>query len=717
MQVYLNIVRHVLGYYYTRSGMKAQIRILQGMEKGLGAKLFYQIFPMVGKRVERSTEGARFNNSKRIESPLARFKWRDGYPLLFQEIWKKCYLPYGNKDLIFCEVSSAPEVAHAIKSLRQLLLYFSKQEGVVDDKTVNTCYDKYLFTDYHLSPIRTNTNTLDSIRTRIESSLRRGIEVDPVLDSYPLYSTPFFSSGALAHETGYGQKYSGRFKVGSLDANWRGNAPYIIREHIPYALTTHVPKDTKSVRIIEETDPRISATQHAVQALMYERICRDRHMDITNQETNRKLAFEGSVYRNWCTIDLSEASDRVSKYLVDLLFPKIWREAFNANRTPITLLPISLSSLIKVQGKNVRLGISRGKLPKRLGSWIEKVRKKNRIRERYAIHITKKFAGMGSALTFPIETLVFRSILCEILGIESVYAYGDDLIVPNVFYRQAIKALQDFGFKVNLNKSFYKGHFRESCGVFAWRGYDVGCVYRREESVSVAHVNRIIELWGPAAGERIYKALREIGIILPRGGFGHATALNRSDHIGHFIAEESLNLPPKAVDFVFFPWYRSGYDESHWPIQRYTRIKHSRDYGIKQVSYNLYDDLIEASCLAKAEQEYYLNERRTTRFTQESKKCVSDAFAYDHWLLKYALEEEHPYCILSERYKAFNAPYRFSNVALNGEKLFHYSGCTDRHVCELRPDEVCSAEYGLNLKSPQSKGDKRFLKRLIQKLG
>ena len=42
--------------------------------------------------------------------------------------------------------------------------------------------------------------------------------------------------------------------------------------------------------------------------------------------------------------------------------------------------------------------------------------------------------------------------------------YGDDIIVPVEYVQAVITALEAFGLKVNRDKSFWNGKFRESCG-------------------------------------------------------------------------------------------------------------------------------------------------------------------------------------------------------------------------------------------------------------
>jgi hypothetical protein len=175
----------------------------------------------------------------------------------------------------------------------------------------------------------------------------------------------------------------------------------------------------------------------------------------TDQTPNQRLARQGSLDGSLATLDLSEASDRLANWLVEELFAD-WPhflEAIQATRSTRCQLP---------SGEVIPL---------------------------------LKFASMGSAMTFPIETLVFATIaLSACLGtstrptaaalrrlVGSVRVYGDDIIVPVDKAAEVIDLLETFGFKVNRRKSFWTGPFRESCGKDYFYGIDVSIVYVREK--------------------------------------------------------------------------------------------------------------------------------------------------------------------------------------------------------------------------------------------
>lgn len=59
---------------------------------------------------------------------------------------------------------------------------------------------------------------------------------------------------------------------------------------------------------------------------------------------------------------------------------------------------------------------------------------------------------------------------------RNVYVYGDDVIVPKDYALHVQPALEAVGLLVNVNKSFYKGPFRESCGGDYINGVEVSPV-------------------------------------------------------------------------------------------------------------------------------------------------------------------------------------------------------------------------------------------------
>ena len=232
-----------------------------------------------------------------------------------------------------------------------------------------------------------------------------------------------------------------------------------------------VPKTMKTPRIIA-IEP--TAMQYAQQALLrsFREAIKSNGLDVfiglDDQTPNQRMARQGSRTTDLATLDLSEASDRVSIELVRSLLRNHphFLEAVSACRSSHALMP---------SGDVISLA---------------------------------KFASMGSALCFPIEATVFLAVVFfgieQSLGhplttedIESfrgrVRIFGDDIIVPKDHVRFVIASLEAFGLKVNTRKSFWKGKFRESCGKEYYDDEDVSVVRcRRPIPSSRKNVQEVI---------------------------------------------------------------------------------------------------------------------------------------------------------------------------------------------------------------------------------
>lgn len=213
------------------------------------------------------------------------------------------------------------------------------------------------------------------------------------------------------------------------------------RSDHPVAKVVLVPKDSRGPRIISEEPLELQYIQQGVAKSLMAHI--ERHplthgmVNFTDQEINANLALTSSASGYWATIDLSDASDRLSCALFLRVWPKRLHKKFMALRSHETVLP---------DGRVVHL---------------------------------RKYAPMGSAVCFPVESLVFWALCVGALrkkglpldfATRSVYVYGDDLIIPAEHAPDVMNALESVDLKVNRDKSFISGHFRESCGCDAWNG-------------------------------------------------------------------------------------------------------------------------------------------------------------------------------------------------------------------------------------------------------
>jgi hypothetical protein len=162
---------------------------------------------------------------------------------------------------------------------------------------------------------------------------------------------------------------------------------------------------------------------------------------------HRKVAQEASVDGSYATIDLSNASDSLCKNLVEvLLHDTPWLERMKDLRSTHTFFR---------------------------GHW----------------HLLEKFSSMGNGYTFELETCVFACLIAaylELTGRSAIlghdfYVFGDDIIVETEVAESVVAALAWVGFKVNQEKTFLRGSFRESCGGDYFLGHPVRGFYLKQD--------------------------------------------------------------------------------------------------------------------------------------------------------------------------------------------------------------------------------------------
>lgn len=248
----------------------------------------------------------------------------------------------------------------------------------------------------------------------------------------------------------------------------------------PVARLLFVPKDSRGPRIISCEPKELMYVQQGVARDLMVYIeshpYTKGHVNFTEQSINANLALEASASRKWATIDLSDASDRVGCDLIRHLFRSEIVKKWFALRSTATQLP---------NGFHLPL---------------------------------RKFAPMGSALCFPVESLVFWSLAVACvwehtgdlaLALDSVYVYGDDIVVRDEYYRIVVGALESVHLKVNRSKSFHGDDpFRESCGIDALNGFDVTPLRIRNFPASRPSDGQAIAAWVKYAENSVYLAPR-----------------------------------------------------------------------------------------------------------------------------------------------------------------------------------------------------------------
>jgi hypothetical protein len=324
---------------------------------------------------------------------------------------------------------------------------------------------------------------------------------------------------------------------------------------------TPVPKTLKGPRIIAIEPCCQQFVQQGIRDLLYSKIesywLTKGHINFRDQTVNQKLAMTSSKTGQLATIDLSDASDRVPLSLSIEMFRSNpdFRDAIEACRTKNAQLPD--------------------------GTIIGPLR---------------KFASMGSALCFPVEAMYFYTVcvvaLLEIQNLpvsprnvfnvsRGLYVYGDDIVVSAAYAVSVLDHLRKYNCKVNDAKTFYRGNFRESCGIDAYNGYEVTPTYlRKEHPENRQQADRLIS-WSATANSFylkgywrtatfMFKQLERILGNIPYVS-RNSPAIGRISYLGFRSAErwnESLQrLEIKA--FVPSPVYRKDKLSGYGALSKY----------------------------------------------------------------------------------------------------------------------------------------------------
>jgi hypothetical protein len=251
---------------------------------------------------------------------------------------------------------------------------------------------------------------------------------------------------------------------------------------------TLVPKTFKSLRAIMPNTTIGSYMSFGLGEMIRSRLKGIGYDISTLQMRHRSLARRGSVHTMYTTADLSSASDTVSVELIDRLFPDDWRNILHASRIGVVELPN--------------------------GCRVE----------------SQTFCTMGVGYTFPLQTLVFLSLLKSLSAIlykrrrHTISVYGDDMIYPSPMHSEVVTLFEEVGFMINIDKTYHEGHFRESCGGDYCYGVDVRPFQPRNDQATVGqkayeailykYVNNLLTRWSEyEIKETLDYLLSEVGRV------------------------------------------------------------------------------------------------------------------------------------------------------------------------------------------------------------
>lgn len=355
----------------------------------------------------------------------------------------------------------------AFRALYQMCVWFKKVRGPYSKAILKKSKDEFVATDQLIGKLDFD-NEFDELIIERASDLV--YDVFSCIESQGKFGQKFKprpGPGATNTPSHIYERYAPR-KLGDIETemllyDWMYYDYQSLHDHVskqniirmweqgyePYkSRLKAVPKTFGKPRLICIEENEMQFLQQGLKSLMYEIIeshpLTQGRVNFTRQEINQALALESSVSRTNSTIDMSEASDRISKTLVRKIFRKC---------------PIMLYYLETLSTKVITID-----------------------NEDYHC---EKFSPMGSGICFPVMSIVHWSLIRAIMELssdseshtDSLHVYGDDIIISSKSHDAITSILPRFGMKLNTNKSYVMSSFRESCGMDAYNGTRVTPVY------------------------------------------------------------------------------------------------------------------------------------------------------------------------------------------------------------------------------------------------
>lgn len=494
---------------------------------GEGFAFFTKTLPTLGKALDMGLGASRF----KLPTSFKRWKKATEIPAFLGSLFRRVFADNG--------VLLAHADPSAVKALRQVCFLFykyelpftieSELEGYADwirtdfslpesfstesdeilDRAANLTSD--VFGDFAISDLvyKHGPGAVSNCQ-RIDKHTYSPSPHDPIFQTFPYVPTYHLGSegrpSLLSPGTAYGgihlmlsprilvlvaRSISGIFDGRFTAADYCLLLQSAFKRDITSRVIT-VPKNAMGGRKINIEPCHHQYYQQGIQAWTVKRI--ENHdyssgsVNFKDQSVNRNLALRASITLDTATMDLSEASDRVSLALVKSIFSKSpeYLQALLATRTNFAQLR-TMSGTVTVQ--------------------------------------PKKFAAMGSAVCFTtlawvIYVLILSSLMqgrWNLYEIKSrVYVYGDDIIIPAEWFPYVTSVLEKYGLSVNVKKSFVGARFAESCGMDAFDGVCVTPIRSKCLIKSRSGVAKVS--FGISDSERIVKSTK-LANELQKGGY------------------------------------------------------------------------------------------------------------------------------------------------------------------------------------------------------
>jgi hypothetical protein len=474
MSVYTEVLKSMLQHNpcgICSASVAADVATLQCRLDNEGMHFATHLLPAFAKAVENGLENGRYE----VPSGFKRSKRNPGLPAFMQDVlsiifdgdgylrpivdWSDIIRADRTEDVSDWTQVARPGpveyVAAAIAHIRQIGYVFKKLQLPYPERLNDERIASWIQIEQELPDPDSSADSADELLTEAAEVILQLLGGEPDLTGFnPRHGPGAVSTGERDHQKwAFRRTYDDLSSVFGLDYFTVGGSREIAdrkywfqnRDHLAGGCSKMVLvfKDSGGPRVILAEPLEFMWIQQGLKGLMVDLLERRSHLRINfrDQGVNARLALSGSRRRSWATIDLKDASNWNSLWLVKRLMPPSWFKLLLASRSSAAVLPDG------------------------------------------SVHLLKMFAGMGSATTFPVEAAVFYALAVATLvctykcsrqwAMAHVYTYGDDNIVPREYARGVMDVFERYHLKVNRSKSFVDGFFRESCGTDAFAGYNV----------------------------------------------------------------------------------------------------------------------------------------------------------------------------------------------------------------------------------------------------
>ena len=478
-------------------------------------------------------------------------------------------LLYGLTSMV---VESVEQDYKALDFLYSLCHSFKKLKGDYPESVLSDCLDKFIATDRELMSLKYNSIKLSKrIVARARHFVSRLFQHADIGDL-----TPKPGSGATNTPLGYELRFRPHVHYAQLEDSFPyklwfysnawgfkssiGKYFALARAEYPKSRLKFIHKYVGKPRGICIEENETQWIQQALKGFLYPYIenhyLTRGHINFVDQSVNREFALSSSRHRRYCTIDMSEASDRISRELVFQIFrDTCLLESLNAASTRIIQYPKEVAS---------------GEM------------------------LVQKFAPMGSAVCFPIMAIVHYSLIKAVIELampgntrklsKQIYVYGDDIIAPSECADAIFTHLPHFGMKLNKEKSFLNSYFRESCGVHAYKGHDITPVYNNYTLTSSHVLKDSTRLLSLIAKEALYtqKGFEQTAAILRRHIINTYGPIPFGEPSSRLLCFKRDNAPSLTGQLVDYP-RRWNVDLQHFEYRvRVTRTRYDKPVSLTQ---------------------------------------------------------------------------------------------------------------------------------------